>query len=185
MSPASLRMKKKLAFIIPLLVFATVVPIFFSALFEENKEEIPSPLVGKPLPDFLLPSLLDGQLLSRADIVGEPFLLNVWGSWCPSCIVEHPYLEQLSHSGIRVVGLNYKDKPEAARAFLEQLGNPYHRVIVDETGSYGLDLGVYGAPETYLIDARGFIVLKRVGVLDERVWQQQFALPWAKVKEGR
>ena len=153
------------------------------ALYEENKEEIPSPLVGKQMPDFLLPSLFEGLLISRADIIGEPFLLNVWGSWCPSCIHEHAYLDQLTKSGIKIVGLNYKDKQDAAQAFINQLGNPYHTIIVDESGSYGLDLGVYGAPETYLVDAQGYIVLKRVGVLDDRVWQQQFALTWRSLTE--
>jgi cytochrome c biogenesis protein CcmG/thiol:disulfide interchange protein DsbE len=165
---------KRLGLLLPLIVFIALVPVFFFAL-NENKEEIPSPLIGKIFPDFLLTDLSGEQVIDKHSLLGKPFLLNVWGSWCPSCYVEHPFLEELSQKGVRIVGLNYKDKRDAAKGFLERLGNPYAIIIYDEKGELGLDLGVYGAPETYLIGSNGEILFKRVGVLDERIWKEQFA----------
>lgn len=172
---------KKIQLIIPLLLFLALAPVFFYALYQ-NKEEIPSPLIGKTIPDFVLQNLAGDQVLDQSSLIGEPFLLNVWGSWCPSCIVEHPYLSYLSEQGIKIVGLNYKDKRDKAQQFLHELGNPFALVLFDEKGDLGLDLGVYGAPETYLIDAQGRIVDKRVGVMDERVWKTQFEEKWLALK---
>jgi len=171
---------KKIALILPLIIFLALIPLFFFALYEE-KEEIPSPLVGKQVPDFLIADLSGEQLLDRSQLLGEPFILNVWGSWCPSCYVEHEHLTMLSEQGVRIIGLNYKDKRNKALNFLEKLGNPYYLVIFDEKGELGLELGVYGAPESYLVDAEGMIVHKKVGVLDERVWREQFEKSWRKL----
>lgn len=174
---------KKVGLLLPLIIFLALIPLFFYALYEE-KEEIPSPLIGKPVPDFLLPDLAGERLLDKSYLLGEPFILNVWGSWCPSCIVEHPFLSHLNQSGIKVIGLNYKDERNAAEQFLGDLGNPYSLVIYDEKGELALELGVYGAPESYLIDAQGFIIHKRVGVLNEAIWQTQFAEHWQRLSDS-
>jgi cytochrome c biogenesis protein CcmG/thiol:disulfide interchange protein DsbE len=128
-------------------------------------------LIDKPLPPFNLPTLGEGDRLSADDIAGEPLLLNVWATWCISCRVEHPYLQRLAAAGVVIYGINYKDDPVAARSWLKDLGDPYRANIVDAQGSLGLDLGVYGAPETYFIDAAGVVRYRHVGVIDERVWE--------------
>lgn len=168
--------------LLPLILFLALVPVFFFALYKE-KEEIPSPLIGKHIPDFLLPDLMSEGLLDRNSILGEVFVLNVWGSWCPSCYVEHPFLQALSERGVKIVGVDYKDTREAGQNFLNKLGNPFYAVIFDEQGGFGLDLGVYGAPESYLIDKDGTILHKRVGVLDERVWNEQFEALWQAAQQ--
>ena len=110
-------------------------------------------------------------MLAREDLLGEPALLNVWATWCVACRVEHPYLQQLADSGVPIYGVNYKDEDGAAGRWLAELGNPYRFNIADRDGTLGLDLGVYGAPETYLLDADGVIRYRHVGVVDERVWE--------------
>lgn len=157
-------MKRILLFALPLLAFAALAVLFGSRL-GENSDALPTALAGKPLPAFSLPTL-DGGRMSAADLHG-PLLLNVWATWCPSCYEEHPYLLELQKRGVAIVGLNYKDDVAAARDFLAERGSPYRQVIVDADGSLGIDLGVYGAPETFVIDAQGRIVNRIVGVLDE------------------
>ena len=110
-------------------------------------------------------------LLSQADLEGQVSLLNVWATWCVACRVEHPYLKQLAQQGIPLFGINYKDNDVAAQRWLDELGDPYRFNIADHEGTLGLDLGVYGAPETYLVDATGVIRYRHVGVVDERVWK--------------
>ena len=131
---------------------------------------VPSALIDKPTPAFDLPGLVDGEPgLSRADLVGQVSLVNVFASWCLPCRVEHPVLMRLAREeGIPVYGLNWKDKPAAASAWLAELGNPFLRIGVDATGRAGIDWGVYGVPETYVVDAAGVIRLKHVGPLSER-----------------
>lgn len=156
-------MKRALLFGIPLLAFLLLATLFLSRL-GENNEALPTALAGKPLPAFRLP-LLDGSgEITDANLRG-PLLLNVWATWCPSCYEEHPYLLQLSRQGVNIVGLNYKDDVQAARAFLGERGSPYSAVIVDADGRLGLDLGVYGAPETFVIDANGLVRHRIAGVL--------------------
>jgi cytochrome c biogenesis protein CcmG/thiol:disulfide interchange protein DsbE len=131
---------------------------------------VPSALIDKPAPEFALPGLIDtGPGLSRADLIGQVSILNVFASWCLPCRAEHPVLMRLAReAGIPVYGLNWKDKPEAASAWLAELGNPFLRIGVDATGRAGIDWGVYGVPETYVVDATGVIRLKHVGPLSER-----------------
>jgi cytochrome c biogenesis protein CcmG/thiol:disulfide interchange protein DsbE len=105
--------------------------------------------------------------------LGKPALINVWATWCFSCRVEHPYLLELAEQGVTIYGLNYKDEPAKASQWLVDLGNPYSETVVDQNGEFGLDLGVYGAPETYVIDAKGVIRHRHVGVVDEQVWLEQ------------
>ena len=133
---------------------------------------MPSALINRPVPSFSLPNLDDPEKVVDQNVFrGHVSLLNVWATWCPSCRVEHPYLQQLADQGVPIFGVNYKDEDVAAQRWLDQLGDPYRANIVDRQGTLGLDLGVYGAPETYLVDAAGVIRYRHVGVVDERVWR--------------
>ena len=158
---------------LPLVAFVALAVLLASGL-GRNPEELPSALAGKPVPEFSRPSLLNDRTLTEELLTGRWQLLNVWGTWCPTCYVEHPYLLELARSGIPIVGLDYKDEDAKARDYLAEYGNPFREVIVDADGQLGLDLGVYGAPETFLINPRGEIVLRHAGDLNARVWQEKF-----------
>ena len=163
-------MGPRLKLFVPLILFAILALFLFRGL-ELDPREMPSALIDRPLPEFSLPSLGQEQMLSRSDVTGQVVLLNVWATWCVSCRVEHPYLHRLADTGVPIYGVNYKDDDADALRWLSELGNPYRANIVDREGTLGLDLGVYGAPETYLVDAAGVIRYRHVGVIDERVWQ--------------
>lgn len=141
-----------------------------------NPRDIPSPLLDKPAPAFTLTTVADPQReVSREDLLGEPFLLNVWGSWCPACRVEHPFITELAESDtIAVYGLNWKDTRSEAQRWLNQFGDPYRFSAFDDSGRVGIDFGVYGAPETFLIDRAGNIVYKYIGALNPQVWNDEF-----------
>jgi len=149
--------------------------------------EVPSPLVGKTAPEFTLPLLYEPtKSLGRKDLLGQPYLLNVFGSWCPTCQDEHPFLMREGKSlGIRLIGLDWKDQPEAAKRWLQQFGNPYQTIIVDEDGHAGIDFGVYGAPETFLVDAQGVIRYKRIGMLTPDVIASELKPQIAAISAGR
>lgn len=164
-------MPARLKLFLPLVLFALLALFLFRGLWLDPRE-LPSALIDRPLPEFTLPRLGAEQPVSRADVTGRTALFNVWATWCVSCRVEHPYLRQLAESGVPIYGVNYKDDDAAAQAWLQQLGDPYLLNIADRQGSFGLDLGVYGAPETYLVDAGGVIRYRHVGVVDERVWRE-------------
>jgi cytochrome c biogenesis protein CcmG/thiol:disulfide interchange protein DsbE len=136
-----------------------------------DREALPSPLIGKPAPTFELPVLHEpGRLVSSEELRGQPYLLNVWGSWCPGCRVEHPVITRLAESRrVRVVGYNWKDEHADAMRWLEQFGNPYWLVLVDYDGRKAIDWGIYGAPETFLVDADGIVRWKHVGPVDDKV----------------
>ncbi|MBY4595128.1 DsbE family thiol:disulfide interchange protein [bacterium BD-1] len=164
--------------LLPLLAFALLAVLLGLGVLRNSGKDtsaIPSPLVGKPAPAFSLPVLGEpGRLVTNEDLRGEPYLLNVWGSWCPACRDEHPVITELAQSGrIKVVGYDYKDEPEDAQRWLQQFGNPYSLVIADQDGRAALDWGIYGAPETFLVDAQGVIRWKFVGPLTPEVVQQQ------------
>lgn len=165
-------MKRTLLFAVPFLLFMGLAVVFFSRL-GEDPNRLPTALAGKSLPAFSLPTL-DGGLLTQDELRG-PLLLNVWGTWCPACYEEHPYLLELAKQGVVIVGMNYKDDPAAARSFLQRLGSPYREVIVDADGRLGLDLGVYGAPETFVIDANGIIRHRITGVVTPRNFAAEIA----------
>ena len=168
-------MKKQILLFVPLLMFAALSVFFFEALKlreTRSNSELTSALIDRPFPEFALPGL-DNRMHTRDDLVGEVRLVNVWGSWCPSCRDEHPFLEELTRRGVSIVGLNYKDTPDAAIQWLQVFGDIYDFHIQDQSGRLGLDLGVYGAPETFLIDRMGVIRYKRVGVVNETIWQEQ------------
>ncbi|MHB0763306.1 DsbE family thiol:disulfide interchange protein [Stutzerimonas sp. NM35] len=166
---------KRLLMLLPLVIFLAVAVFLYRGLFLDPSE-LPSALIDKPLPAFSLPSLEDPErMLSAADFKGEAALVNVWATWCPTCRAEHEMLNQLASQGVVVYGVNYKDDSEAARRWLNELGNPYRLNVEDPEGSLGINLGVYGAPETFLIDKDGIIRHKYVGAIDPRVWREQLA----------
>lgn len=157
----------KLALFLPLLLFITIAAILALNLDEPNRE-IPSALIGQKAPNQVNPTLLSQQAFSSQQMLGKPWLLNVWASWCLSCQQEHKYLLQLaSKIDTHIIGLNYKDKPEHAQTWLNKRGNPYSRIIKDTAGEQGIDWGIYAVPETFLIDAEGIIRYKHIGPLDE------------------
>ena len=159
---------------LPLVAFAALVLLLVRGL-ALDPTALPSARVGQPLPEFDLQVLGGEYRRSAGQWQGKPALLNVWATWCFSCRVEHPYLLDLAESGVTIYGLNYKDDPAKALTWLEELGNPYAETVVDIDGDFGFDLGVYGAPETYVIDAAGTVQYRHVGVVDERVWIEQLA----------
>jgi cytochrome c biogenesis protein CcmG/thiol:disulfide interchange protein DsbE len=167
-------------FVIPLAVFAVLVGFLFVGL-GLNPREVPSPLIDKPAPAFQLTQLhAPDKTFGLADMKGKVWLLNVWASWCVSCRDEHPFLMELAKSGtVPIVGLNYKDQPQAAVQWLARFGNPYQLSIVDAEGRTGINFGVYGVPETFLIDRDGVIRYKQIGPLTPEAWQQTF-LPLVK-----
>ena len=167
-------MASRLKLFLPLFIFAVLALFLYRGLHLDPKE-LPSALIDRPLPEFALPALGGSPMLAREDLVGQVSLLNVWATWCVSCRVEHPYLQRLADQGVVIYGLNYKDEDAAAIRWLQDLGNPYALNIADREGTLGLDLGVYGAPETYVLDARGIIRFRHVGVVDERVWRDVLA----------
>ena len=155
-------MNKKL--LIPLVVFVALVGFLMVGLFRDPRE-VPSPLIDKPAPAFTLAQLHEpGKTLGTADLKGQVWLLNVWASWCVSCREEHPLLVELSKTKIvPIFGLNYKDEPTAGKGWLTQLGNPYDASVMDRDGRVGIDWGVYGVPETFVIDKKGTIRYKQIG----------------------
>ena len=163
-----------LRFVLPLGIFLALVALFAVGLTRDPKL-VPSPLVDKPVPAFLLPTVEDIQgEIGAADLSGRVSLVNVWASWCVSCRVEHPFLNDLARRGeIPIYGLNYKDTLPEARRYLEQFGNPYLASAFDADGKVGIDWGVYGVPETFLVDAKGVIRYKHIGVLTPEVWERE------------
>jgi len=155
--------------VLPLLVFTALCGLLgFGIWWNTHHEmtEVPSPLIGKAAPDFALPFLLEPtKTLASKDLRGAPYLLNVFGSWCPTCQDEHPILtQQIKPLGIRLVGLDWRDDPEDAKRWIVQFGNPYDTLVTDRDGRTGIDFGVYMAPETFLIDADGIVRYKRIGM---------------------
>lgn len=168
---------KRLKLFVPLIVFC-VMAAFLALGLRNDPSYLPSAMIGKPLPQFTLMVLETDQQVVTTDLVdlmGEPFLLNVWATWCPTCAAEHKYLQTLADRGVKIIGLNYKDENDKARQWLARLGNPYEFNIVDPDGRMGLNLGVYGAPETFIIDRKGVIRFRHAGDMNERVWQGEMA----------
>ena len=151
-------------YLLPLLVFVLLAG-FLAVGLKRDPREVPSPLIDKPAPAFSLPQLdAPGQQVSPKDLLGQVWLLNVWASWCVACRQEHPLLVDVSKSGqVKLFGLNYKDKREDALGWLQQFGNPYLKSMSDTEGLVGIDYGVYGVPETFVIDKQGVIRYKQIG----------------------
>jgi cytochrome c biogenesis protein CcmG/thiol:disulfide interchange protein DsbE len=161
---------RALKFVIPAAVFV-VLALFLMAGLRKDPREVPSPLIGKPAPAFALPELRQpDRNWSPSSMAGKVWLLNVFASWCVPCLVEHPVLLQMSKDGtLPIVGFNYKDEPGAATAWLAKHGDPYSAIVADRTGGVAFDYGVYGVPESFLVDRDGTIRFKHVGPLTPEV----------------
>ncbi len=165
----------KARFLIPFAIFIALVIVFFKGL-HLDPHEIPSPLINKPAPAFNLQQLHDpSKTLSATDMRGQVWVFNVWASWCVSCREEHPIWVAFSqaHPELRIIGLNYKDQRPDALNWLQQLGNPYVLSVMDSDGRVGIDYGVYGVPETYVIDKQGVIRMKHIGPVTPEVLQSK------------
>ena len=163
----------KFRFLLPLIVVAVLAVVFWRGLFLDPTK-VPSPLVGKRVPEFTLPMLHQPEeTFTAARFSGEPSLLNVFGTWCPGCHTEHPLLVEMSRTlDVPIYGLNWKDDRAAAIDWLQEDGNPYTAIAFDESGDVAIDWGVYGAPETFVIDAAGVIRHKHIGVLTREVLRE-------------
>jgi cytochrome c biogenesis protein CcmG, thiol:disulfide interchange protein DsbE len=163
-------------YLLPLGIFVLLAVVLGIGIeHSANKGLIASPLIGKPAPTFTLPDLTDPTRTVRsADLKGQWYLFNVWGTWCGECRAEHEALLAVHRAGrLQVIGLDWKDDDAEARAWLTQLGNPYARVAVDHSGREAIDWGVYAAPETFLVNPQGIIVYKHIGALTEETWARQ------------
>ncbi|MBK1701787.1 DsbE family thiol:disulfide interchange protein [Thiococcus pfennigii] len=169
------RAKKTLKFLIPLGLFVVLVGFLGYGLTTDPRK-VPSPLIGKSIPDFTLPTLADpDRQVTQEALKGTVSLVNVWASWCPSCRAEHRMLMGIAQEGIddlQIVGLNWKDERPQAQDMLRLFGNPYVVNLFDPDNQVGLDFGVYGAPETFVIDRHGIIRYKHIGPVDAEVWEQ-------------
>jgi len=170
-------------FLVPI-GFFILIGLLFVGLYL-NPREVPSPFIGKPAPDFTLPRLLSPEeTMSPKDMLGQVWLLNVWATWCNQCRAEHDSLIALSRtSTVPIVGLNYKDKDDLAKNWLQQLGNPYLLNAVDADGRVAIDWGVYGAPETFVIDKKGIIRHKHIGPVHPQLLKETL-LPMIKQLQG-
>lgn len=175
---------------LPLAVFAALALLLAAGVWlsrNPNREALPSPLIGKPAPAFSLPVLHEpGRLMSSEQLRGSPYLLNVWGSWCPACRDEHPVLTRFAETKrVRVIGFNWKDEHADAMRWLEQFGNPYWMVLVDYDGKVAIDWGIYGAPETFLVDAKGVVRWKHVGPISEATIRDELLPALTEVEKTR
>jgi cytochrome c biogenesis protein CcmG/thiol:disulfide interchange protein DsbE len=164
-------------FIIPLVAFVVLAAVLgYGVKRSPDKHFIASVMIGKPVPDFSLPSLTDpGKTVTSKSLHGKPYVINVWGTWCAACRDEHQALLDIQQLGqVPLIGVDWRDTDEDALNWLAQLGNPYTQVAVDKHGRLAIDLGVYGAPETFLIDANGTIIHKHIGPLSVEIFKRDF-----------
>lgn len=174
---------------LPFLAFLLVAALLAAGVWlsrDPDREALPSALIGKPAPDFALPVLHEPtRVVTGRDLRGQPYVLNVWGSWCVECRVEHPVITRFAETKrVRVIGYNWKDEPADALAWLERFNNPYWVVLADEVGRTAIDFGVYGAPETFLVDADGIVRWKHVGPLSDDIVRNEL-LPALAAAEQR
>ena len=165
----------KLIRFLPLILVLALGGVLYRGL-SLNPQDMPSALVGQTMPVFSLSSLNDDNIIvTQNDLLGDIVLINVWATWCPTCKYEHPYLVDIAKNPqVKLYGLNYKDDRQAAKLWLQQYKDPYVFSAFDEEGTLGLDLGVYGAPETFVIDHHGVIRKRFAGAIDTRVWRREF-----------
>jgi cytochrome c biogenesis protein CcmG, thiol:disulfide interchange protein DsbE len=175
---------KVLKFLIPLAIFAVLAGFLFKGLFLDPRK-VPSPLIDKPAPAFALTRLDRPELtIRRDDMLGKVWMLNVWASWCETCRDEHPYLVEFAKlKAVPIYGLDYKDQREPAQQWLAERGNPYDASLFDVTGRTGIDFGVYGVPETFVIDKQGVIRFKQIGALTPAVLRDE-VLPLLRKLNG-
>lgn len=164
-----------LRYLIPIGLLAALLAFFFVGL-DRDKETLPSPLIGKTAPAFSLPRVgAPDKTVSSGDFAGHPYVLNVWATWCVGCRQEHEALLRIASRGeVPIVGLNWKDDMQLAQQWLQQLGNPYVATAFDQEGRVAIDWGVYGAPETFLIDASGKVIHKHVAPMSVEIWENEF-----------
>lgn len=162
---------RKWVLFLPLIVFIGLGIVLYKQL-GANPKYMPSALIGKPVPDFTLVTLQADKVLDQSSLPKSAYLLNFWATWCPTCEEEHAYLNQLANQGIPIVGIDYKDDQKKAQQWLSIKSNPYQLVLMDELGKFGVDMGVTGAPETFIVNSKGIIVYRYQGAMDDVVWQK-------------
>ncbi len=177
-------MKKSL--LIPLGAFFTLVAILAIGFSLEDPHKLPSELIDRPFPEFSLQSVHDAdRVLQRSDIVGDITLVNVWATWCVNCLVEHPELMRISEEEkVPLIGVNYNDERGKARAWLDRHGDVYVENLYDNEGKLAIDLGVYGAPETFVVDANGVIRIRHVGPVSKQIWENKLKPVIDHLKSG-
>jgi cytochrome c biogenesis protein CcmG, thiol:disulfide interchange protein DsbE len=162
-------------FLVPIGLFAALFTFFFAGL-GRDKETLPSPLIGKPAPQFELSAVDDPtRTVSSRQFAGRPYMVNIWGTWCPGCRQEHEVLLQIAQRNlVPIIGIDWKDDAQAAQRWLRERGNPYAATAFDGEGRVAIDWGAYGAPETFLVDANGIVIHKHVGPLTMAAWEADF-----------
>lgn len=174
---------RKVIFILPVVLFAVLAFVLWRGLapkHQEDVQQLPSALIGKDVPSFNLPDFFNGNIINPAEFSGQTYIINYFASWCVPCRAEHPLLKDLAaKSNLPILGILYKDNREAAEAFLKELGNPYKAVAFDEDGHQGIEFGLYGIPETFIIDKEGKIRFRHAGPLDPTIIQEEI-LPLLK-----
>ena len=169
------RKQIKIWFLIPLLVFIGVLYLLGNQL-GKSTEVVMNTALERPVPNFELPLLSDtSRIMTNDNLPDQPFLMNIWGSWCPTCVIEHPFLMQLEERGVTLVGVNYKDEIGNALSYLNRGGDPFSMSIQDLSGQFALDLGLTGAPETFVVDGNGVIRQHIIGEINEANWQERIA----------
>ena len=169
------RKQIKIWFLIPLLVFIGVLYLLGNQL-GKSTEVVMNTALERPVPNFELPLLSDtSRIMTNDNLPDQPFLMNIWGSWCPTCVIEHPFLMQLEERGVTLVGVNYKDEIGNALSYLNRGGDPFSMSIQDLSGQFALDLGLTGAPETFVVDGNGVIRQHIIGEINETNWQARIA----------
>ena len=174
-------------FLLPFAAFVGLVVLFaFGLNPSRDIHALPSPLIGKPAPEIALSDLLDpSRAVSNAALKGQVYVLNVWGTWCVACREEHEALLAISQQHIvPIIGLDWKDQRDRAQQWLQQLGNPYQAVAFDSDGRTGVNWGVYGAPETYLVDQQGRVIYKFISPMTQQVWEREFLPRIAAARRG-
>ena len=167
------RKRQKIWFLIPLLLFIAFLFLLGNRLGKPT-EIVTDTALQRPVPSFELPLLSDtSRVMTNSNLPDHPYLMNIWGSWCPTCIVEHPFLMQLQERGVNIVGVNYKDDIGDALSYLNQRGDPFSMSIQDLEGQFALDLGLTGAPETFVVDSNGVIRQHIIGEINESNWQDR------------
>ena len=163
----------KLWFLIPLIVFIGLIIMLYLRLGKPT-DIVTNTALERPVPAFELPLLSDtSRIMTNENLPDKPFLMNIWGSWCPTCIIEHPFLMQLEERGVNLVGVNYKDDIGDALGYLNRGGDPFSMSIQDLSGQFALDLGLTGAPETFVVDGNGIIRQHIIGEINESNWQSR------------
>ena len=173
---------RRLVTALPLVTLLVLAALFAGYSLQRKPQYSPDAMVGQAMPELTLPSLVSAEPIPLSALVQGPTLINYFASWCGPCIVEHPFLAGLQAKGVRIIGVAYKDDPAASRAFLSRLGDPYTAVVVDREGRAGLDFGVTGPPETFLVGSDGMIIAKHIGAIES---QAQADALFAKLQAAR